>query len=114
MKEIIRMNQLAGLITEGQAKKMIQILNESSLDLKVKFTPEYIKNEKQDLFYTEKGLADGFEIMNGKKVKAIVGYFEDENGDEDIETIGYIYSTSGKDISSYSEDDLDKAFVDAL
>ena len=28
MKDIIRMNQLAGIITEGQAKKMIQVLNE--------------------------------------------------------------------------------------
>jgi len=28
MKDIIRMNQLAGIITEGQAKKMMQILNE--------------------------------------------------------------------------------------
>ena len=29
MKDIIRMNQLAGTITEGQAKKMIAILNEN-------------------------------------------------------------------------------------
>jgi hypothetical protein len=28
MKDIIRMNQLAGIITEGQARKMMQILNE--------------------------------------------------------------------------------------
>jgi hypothetical protein len=28
MKEIIRMNQLAGIITEGQAKKMMQVLSE--------------------------------------------------------------------------------------
>ena len=28
MKDVIRMNQLAGIITEGQAKKMIQVLNE--------------------------------------------------------------------------------------
>lgn len=34
MKDIIRMNQLAGIITEGQAKKMMEILNEdkSTLD----------------------------------------------------------------------------------
>ena len=30
MKEIIRMNQLAGLITEGQARKMMQVLNEGT------------------------------------------------------------------------------------
>lgn len=28
MKDIIRMNQLAGIITEGQAKKMMEVLNE--------------------------------------------------------------------------------------
>jgi hypothetical protein len=28
MKDIIRMNRLAGIITEGQAAKMIKILNE--------------------------------------------------------------------------------------
>jgi hypothetical protein len=31
MKDIIRMNQLAGIITEGQARKMMQILNENEL-----------------------------------------------------------------------------------
>ena len=30
MKDLIRMNQLAGLITEGQARKMMAILNEES------------------------------------------------------------------------------------
>jgi hypothetical protein len=34
MKDLIRMNQLAGIITEGQAKKMIEILNEAE-DFKV-------------------------------------------------------------------------------
>ena len=29
MKDLIRMNQLAGTITEGQARKMIAILNEA-------------------------------------------------------------------------------------
>ena len=29
MKDLIRMNQLAGIITEGQAKKMMAILNEA-------------------------------------------------------------------------------------
>lgn len=30
MKDIIRMNQLAGIITEGQARKMMEILNEET------------------------------------------------------------------------------------
>ena len=29
MKDIIRMNQLAGIITEGQARKMMAVLNEN-------------------------------------------------------------------------------------
>ena len=33
MKDIIRMNQLAGLITEGQARKMMTILNEADSDV---------------------------------------------------------------------------------
>jgi hypothetical protein len=35
MKDLIRMNQLAGTITEGQARKMIAILNETE-DFKVR------------------------------------------------------------------------------
>jgi hypothetical protein len=30
MKDIIRMNQLAGIITEGQARKMMEVLSEAS------------------------------------------------------------------------------------
>lgn len=32
MKDIIRMNQLAGVITEGQARKMMEVLEEAPLD----------------------------------------------------------------------------------
>ena len=85
-------------------------------DLEVKWTEKYLDNEKKDpYFYTEKGLASDFEMVDGKKVKEIVGYFEDEDGDEDYEVIGHIYSKSGKDIENeYSEDDLDDAFTGAL
>jgi hypothetical protein len=34
MKEIIRMNQLAGIITEGQARKMLEILGEGTVRTK--------------------------------------------------------------------------------
>jgi len=30
MKDLIRMNQLAGIITEGQARKMMEVLNEGT------------------------------------------------------------------------------------
>jgi hypothetical protein len=61
--------------------------------------------------YDEKGLADGFHTEEGKKVKYIVGY--DDN--DDINDIGYIYSKSGADIETdYTEDDLDDAFMNSL
>ena len=40
--------------------------------------------------YFEKGLCDGLEVRDGKKVKEIIGYFEDEDENEDIEIIAYI------------------------
>jgi hypothetical protein len=80
-------------------------------DLAVKWTPEYYKA-------TEKGLASGFKMKDDEKIKEIVGYYVPEyaerGNDEEFDIIGYIYSTSGKDIESYSEDELDDAFVDAL
>jgi hypothetical protein len=111
-KEQLRMQMLAGVITEGQYKAK---LNENLSDLKVEWTPEYLENRKKDDdYYYEKGLSDNFEIINGEKVKEIVGYFEDEEGDEDFAVIGFISSTTGKDIESYSEDELDDAFMNAL
>ena len=85
-------------------------------DLEVKWTEKYLNNNKKDpYFYSEKGLASDFEMADDKKVKEIVGYFEDEDGDEDEEVIGYIYSKSEKDIETeYNEDDLDDAFTGAL
>jgi hypothetical protein len=84
-KEQLRMQMLAGIITEGQYKKM---LNEAFIndkgeledfdfedDLVVKYTPEYYQNEKSyKFFYCEKGLADDFDTEDSKKVKYIVGY----------------------------------------
>jgi hypothetical protein len=97
-EEFIHMQKLAGIIKES--------VNESN-DLKVKWL-------KTDLNkYYEKGLANGFEMVNGKKVKEIIGYYEDEKGNEEVDTIGYIHSTS-KDIESYSEDKLDDAFMSSL
>jgi hypothetical protein len=48
-----------------------------------------IKDEDFDKYY-EKGLCDGLEVRDGKKVKEVVGYFEDEDEEEDFEIIAYI------------------------
>ncbi len=115
-KETLRMQMLAGLITEGEFQTR---MNEDISDLKVEWTPEYYNAVKTygDEAYDEKGLADGFELKDGKKVKEIVGYYiseDSDNQDEEFDIIGYIYSTNEKDIESYSEDDLDDAFMNAL
>jgi hypothetical protein len=104
-KEQLRMQMLAGVITEGEYKAK---LNENLSDLEVKWLKDNLEK------YYEKGLADDFETMDGKKVKEIIGYFEDEDGDEDADIIGIISSKTGNDIGSYSEDDLDDAFMNAL
>jgi hypothetical protein len=120
-KEQLRMQMLAGIITESQYKAK---LNEDVNDLKVEWTPEYYQAIENygDEAYDEKGLTNNFKMRNidGKniKVKEIIGYYVPEGAknpsDEEFDIIGYIYSTSGKDIESYSEDELDDAFMNAL
>ena len=53
--------------------------------------------------YEEMGLMDGFELIDGQYVKGIIGYYDDEDGDEDVDMIGYV-SCDG-DIRQVSEDD---------
>jgi hypothetical protein len=55
--------------------------------------------------YDEKGVADGLDVKDGKKVKEIVGYFEDENGDEDFDVIAYI-SSDGDIVDSKDNEDV--------
>jgi hypothetical protein len=45
MKDIIRMNQLAGIITEGQARKMMEVLDEE--DNKSNYYSFWNKNYSQ-------------------------------------------------------------------
>jgi len=54
--------------------------------------------------YDEKGVADGLEVRDGKKVKEIIGYFEDEDGDEDFDVIAYI-SSDGDIVDSKDNED---------
>jgi hypothetical protein len=64
MKDIIRMNQLAGIITEGQAKKMMAILNEEESNdvltqedfdiLRTKGFSIYFASPEHNLFWIER------------------------------------------------------------
>jgi hypothetical protein len=112
--EILKMKKLAGLLTEGEyAKALLREIEETTEGIKV----EWAKDKLKDIFmtdkYYEKGLLDASSMMDGKKVKEIVGYFDDENGNEEVETIGYVYSTSG-DIDKISQDTLDDTFYNSL
>lgn len=84
MKDIIRMNQLAGIITEGQAKKMIQVLNEDEgTDIL-----SFLKANKQELLskiakkfgFDE----DDMEDLNSEEI--VTG--DNADGEEDIEIAG--------------------------
>ena len=77
-EEFIRMQKLAGLTNEAfinDKGELEDFSTDFTNDLVVKYTPEYYQNEKRyKFFYCEKGLADGFDTEDGKKVKYIVGY----------------------------------------
>jgi hypothetical protein len=81
LNEIHRMQQLAGILKESQLDE-VSINDKGEIedfnfedDLVVKYTPNYYQNEKDyKFFYCEKGLADDFILINGKKVKEIIGY----------------------------------------
>jgi hypothetical protein len=87
MKDLIRMNQLAGIITEGQAKKMIQILNEENkenedevpLTSKVKsFINKAISDSKKDGEFENLKKADWFE---NELIDELIGLFLEKDYD---------------------------------
>lgn len=75
-EEFRRMQKLAGLLNEASINDRGELEDfNSEDDLVVRYTPNYYQNEKDyKFFYCEKGLADGFKMENGKKIKQIVGY----------------------------------------
>ena len=82
-------------------------------NLRIKWTDEYYAATAKygDNAYDEKGLADGFETRDGKKVKEILGYYVPEDAknasEEECDVIGYIYSDD-QDIESFNDDDFDE------
>ena len=85
MKDLIRMNQLAGIITEGQARKMMQVLNENEEGTDIL---SFLKANKQELLskiakefrFDE----DDMEDLNSQEI--VIGGNAD--GEEDIEIAG--------------------------
>jgi len=54
MKDIIRMNQLAGIITEGQAKKMMEVLGEENEMSNILTQEDFdtLENKGFEIFFT--------------------------------------------------------------
>ena len=94
MKEIIRMNQLAGIITEGQAKKMMQILKEENGN---KSLEDYIEEYITDI---NEFMNDDWFIQNGK-VMFTIPYTENYSSEdpampsEDVKGLGNILQQKG-------------------
>jgi hypothetical protein len=114
---ITQLYNAATSVTESELAEVSaeESINENVSDLAVKWTSEYTENPDK---YFEKGIADEIEEIDGQQVRAIVGYYIPEGGenqgDEETEDIGYIYSKSGQDLSSYAGEDFEDAFHNAL
>jgi hypothetical protein len=63
MKDIIRMNQLAGIITEGQARKMMAILNEDNYN-DYDLNTEFKKSPDQAPYNDVLNIIDSYEDEN--------------------------------------------------
>jgi hypothetical protein len=88
MKDIIRMNQLAGIITEGQARKMMQVLNEEESPLnEAKVKNKYVVKDEElsdengyDVYFIDKKKAlDYLKQFNSKEVNA-KQFIKDDEG----------------------------------
>jgi DNA-binding MarR family transcriptional regulator len=113
---ITQLYNAATAISESElAEVSKEEIAENVSDLAVRFTSEYTENPDK---YFEKGIADEIEEIDGQQVRAIVGYYIPEGGanqgDEEVEDIGYIYSKSGQDLSSYAGEDFEDAFNNSL
>jgi hypothetical protein len=97
MKDIIRMNQLAGLITEGQAKKMMQVLNEWSNDDDSDWMDQDIEDDPND--YDEDGR------MKDDAYKKEMGFSiqDKQNYDKILNQVKKKYNFDPFNIKNYSK-----------
>jgi hypothetical protein len=103
MKDLIRMNQLAGVITEGQARKMIQILNEDETTM---ISPSIVsKYVRMKSLFGDK--AGDMELIT--KIKPIVTTFFPKNLDVSFKKLVDEY---GKEVASGAITVLFGAYLD--
>jgi len=96
MKDIIRMNQLAGIITESQARKMMAVLNEAIGDFDPTGFMAAIKETLKKMGYEVKDM-QGSSIdpakgqlekdANEGKKSAVIGTLKGEDGEEVVAAV---------------------------
>jgi hypothetical protein len=93
MKDIIRMNQLAGIITEGQARKMMEILNENPQSPMLDYIEAYIGADEAEFKDPEKSKY----YSDGEGNIEFTIPFEEDNKrpSEDVQILKNIFNQNG-------------------
>jgi len=113
MKELIRMNQLAGLITESQARKMMAVLNEDNLEVKsiAKQIYSFLKqNGVNTKLVAQIQSADyGKKIgatLKGEQNEALISYYDDPKTKQTIIEIQLFGGPTSEDLVLQTEKKL--------
>ena len=117
MKDIIRMNQLAGIITESQARKMMEILNEDNLEVKsiAKQIYSWLKqNDVNTKLVAQTPSADyGKQIgasLKGGSNEALISYYDDPKTKQTVIQIQLYGGATSKDLVLQVEKKLLSAY----
>ena len=113
MKDLIRMNQLAGLITESQARKMMAVLNEDNLEVKsiAKQIYSFLKqNGVNTKLVAQIQSADyGKKIgatLKGEQNEALISYYDDPKTKQTIIEIQLFGGPTSEDLVLQTEKKL--------
>ena len=101
MKDLIRMNQLAGVITEGQARKMMKILNEDESKIT---TQSNLKEESSQ--FNGKNLdvyKENFNLLKTKETPKTTVYTFELPQEINDKAMDYIDKTVSDDPEYYKE-----------
>jgi hypothetical protein len=106
MKDIIRMNQLAGVITEGQARKMMEILNENELQ----YIPENhpLKKDIENIFDTTLDSGNFKFDEKDNLVGVNINYLSSDTGIDPNRITSLVRGVIRKNPSKYSEIKMEK------
>jgi hypothetical protein len=106
MKDIIRMNQLANIITEDQARKMMEILNENELQ----YIPENhpLKKDIENIFDTTLDSGNFKFDEKDNLVGVNIDYLSSDTGIDPNRITSLVRGVIRKNPSKYSEIKMEK------